>query len=149
MPDILCIKRKAKGHPRPGKGAKIMSMYYSTNELETITKACAAVPKFSNLMFMCAWKYSEYDTARRNENDYAEEHKSGRPTKERERLQVCCSRKFGEFWAMLESLHMIAEAYGTIHTGTIHDEILEIVDGYNTINSHKRMRELYAMGTTC
>lgn len=111
-----------------------MSMYYSTEELETIAKAASNTPGFFNLMFECAWKYACYDRSRTEANDYIEEHKSGRPTKERERVQVTCSRKFGEFWSLLEALKTLAQAYGTIHAGTIHDEVIEMVYGYDTIS---------------
>lgn len=144
--DTIGIKRgEQKTFPQTSQGRHTMSMYYSTEELETITKVCAAVPKFSNLMFECAWKYSVYDRSRNEANAYLDSHKSGRPTKERERLQVECSRKFGEFCALLEALKTIAEAFGTIHAGTIHDEIMEIADGYDTINNHRHMLSLHQM----
>lgn len=118
-----------------------MSMYYSVEELETITRACASVPNFSSLMFECAWKHSIYEKARKEANAYIDSHTSGRPSNRRERLQVNCAAKHGEFWATLQALTKIAEAFGTIHAGTIHDEIMEIVDGYDPIN---RRRQLFA-----
>lgn len=108
-----------------------MSMYNNAEELETIARACATVSTFTNLMFECAWKYTTYDRRRIEANNYIESHASGRPTKERERLQVSCSRKYGEFWATLQSLQDIASAFGEIHVGTIHDEVIEILAASN------------------
>ena len=119
-----------------------MSMYYCAEELETLAKAVKAVPNFSRVVYQCAWNYSVYDRARLEANKYIDSHPTNRPTKERERLQVGCSRKFGEFWALLEVIEMMAEPYGTIHAGTIHDEIMELADGHDTIKARRKMREM-------
>lgn len=122
-----------------------MSMYHSATELETIAKAAKHTPAFQNVMSLCAWKYSVYERNRTNANKYIEVHPSNRPTKERERLQVQCSRSFGEFWSLLDALQTLAEPYGTIHTGTIHDEIIEMVDGHDPIKT----RRLLLSSATC
>lgn len=119
-----------------------MSMYYCAEELETLAKAVKAVPNFGRVVYQCAWNYSVYDRARLEANKYIDSHPTNRPTKERERLQVACSRKFGEFWALLEVVKTLAEPYGTIHAGTIHDEVMELANGHDTI---KARRELLAM----
>lgn len=110
-----------------------MSMYYNVTELETIAKAAQEISAFTQVMNMCAWKYSVYERNRLDCNKYIDEHPTNRPTKDRERLQVECSRAFGEFWSLLDALKTLAEPYGTIHTATIHDEIIEMVNGHDPI----------------
>lgn len=123
-----------------------MSMYATQAEYQTLAQAITCAPKFQNMLYQCAWLYSCYDGTRRDVDAYMAEHKTNRPTKERERMQIQCSRAFGEFWATLQCLHMVAEAFGPIHTGTIHDEIIELSDGHDTI---RRRRELLTRANAC
>lgn len=120
-------------------------MYYNATELETIAQAAKQTPAFTQIMNLCAWKCSVYERTRIDLNKYMDEHKSNRPTKDRERMQAQCSRAFGEFWALLDALRTLAEPYGTIHTGTIHDEIIEMIDGHDPI----KVRRLLLASNYC
>ena len=119
-----------------------MNMYYSVDELEVLAIAAKSVPNFVQLANDCAWRLHRYERIESEESAYYQEHQSGRPTKEGMRLRARGSRSYGEFWATLKALQMIAEGFGTIHTGTIHDEIMELADGTDTI---VRRRALLAM----
>ena len=103
-----------------------MSMYATQNEFEVLARAIITIPGFKDELTTCARRYRTYERARVEACEYLNAHASGRPTNERERLQVVCSSRFGEFWGTLHALHTIARACGDIHAGTIHDEILEL-----------------------
>ena len=119
-----------------------MSMYYNADELQTIATAVTSTPNLSNLFFDCAWRYACYDKARTNENDYLATRTNNRPTKDRERVRVTTARKFGEFWSLLSTLRTLCEPYGTIHAGTIHDEIIELSNGSDPIAARRRLLAL-------
>lgn len=120
-----------------------MSAYNSTEELETIAKATKGTPAFTNIMNLCAWHYSVYERSRFAICQYLDEHKSGRPTKEREQLQVQCSRRYGEWWSLVQALDTLAEPYGTISTSTISDEVIELLDGRDPIKARRILLDAY------
>ena len=109
----------------------------SMESLQTICRACDAMPRIRSMFYRAAWMYGVYERARLDACEYLESH-NARPTKEREALQVSCCSKAGAFDAMITALHMIVSQFGSVDSQAIREKAI-------AMTSDQDMHDLYRM----